>query len=254
MRKIRAIAVDDEPLALDVIETYIEQIPEIELIAKCKNAIEANHLLKNEEVDLLLLDIQMPQITGIEFVKTLNNPPLVIFTTAYPNYAVEGFEVNAIDYLVKPISMDRFMKAINKAVELIRLKEHEKESNEKANGAATSLSAEEEAHNFIYVKADKKLIKVAYDEIYYIEGLKDYVIIKRANDRIITLQTMKSLDKRLPPHQFQRIHRSYIVALNKIDAVVGNQVEMEIAGKRKSIPIGKIYRDELLDIVNQNRL
>ena len=253
MRNIKAIAVDDEPLALDVIETYIEQIPEIDLIAKCKNAIEANHLLKNEQPDLLLLDIQMPQITGIEFVKTLNNPPLVIFTTAYPNYAVEGFEVNAVDYLVKPISIDRFMKAVNKAVELIRLRDKEKQLEENGNGSSAQTQ-EDENVDFIYVKADKKLIKVAYDEIFYIEGLKDYVIIKRAEDRIITLQTMKSLDKKLPSHKFQRIHRSYIVALDKIDAVVGNQVEIQIGGKRKSIPIGKIYRDELLEIVNQNRL
>lgn len=252
MKKIKAIAVDDEPLALDVIQTYIDQIPEIELIATCKNAIEANHLIKKEMPDLLLLDIQMPQITGIEFVKTLNNPPLVIFTTAYPNYAVEGFEVNAIDYLVKPISMNRFMKAVNKAIDQIKLREHQPDEN--GNGSAREPSTEEESADFIYVKADKKLIKVKYDEIYYIEGLKDYVIIKRKTDRIITLQTMKSLDKKLPDTMFQRIHRSYIVALNKISAVVGNQVEMQIDGNRKTIPIGKIYRDELLEIVNQNRL
>jgi DNA-binding LytR/AlgR family response regulator len=174
----------------------------------------------------------------------------VIFTTAYPNYAVEGFEVNAIDYLVKPISMDRFMKAVNKAVEMISLKEQKGE----APASGTIEQAEEENSDFIYVKADKKLIKIKYDEIYYIEGLKDYVIIKRKDDRIVTLQTMKSLDKKLPANMFQRIHRSYIVALNKINAIVGNQVEMHIDGKRKTIPIGKIYRDELLEIVNQNRL
>lgn len=249
MKKIRALAVDDEPLALDVIETYIEQIPEIDLVAKCNNAIEANHILKSQEIDLLLLDIQMPQITGIEFVKTISNPPLVIFTTAYPNYAVEGFEVNAIDYLIKPVSIDRFMKAVNKAVEMIQLKDQKDEAHSNPPDASEDPSAD-----FIYVKADKKLIKVKFDEIFYIEGLKDYVIIKREDDRIVTLQTMKSLDNRLPDHIFQRIHRSYIVALNKIDAIVGNMVEMEIAGKRKTLPIGKNYRDELLEIVNQNRL
>ena len=159
---IKAIIVDDEPLALDVLETYIEKMPQLTLVAKCENAIEANEALKNNEVDLMFLDIQMPQITGVEFLKSLTNPPSVIFTTAYPDYAVEGFELNAVDYLLKPISLDRFMKAVNKVSEKM---------GKKANDGGGTVEME---GDFFFVKADKKLIKVDFDDIIYIEGLKDY--------------------------------------------------------------------------------
>lgn len=247
---IKVIIVDDEPLAQDVLETYIEKIPELHLVGKCNNALEANELLKKEHVDLMFLDIQMPQLTGIDFLKTLNNPPLVIFTTAYPNYAVEGFELNALDYLLKPISLERFMKAVNKAAEqLERLRK----------SAPVSNQPEEESHaadsvDFLFVKADKKLIKVNFQEIIYIEGLKDYVIIRMDNQRVITLQTMKSLEDKLPVHKFKRIHRSYIVNVDKIHAIVGNMVEVLEKGQPKHLPIGKNYRDDLLDIINRNRL
>ena len=237
---INAIIVDDEPLALDVLETFIEQLPEIHLIKRCENAFEANEALKNHDVDLLFLDIQMPQLTGIDFYKSLSNPPEVIFTTAYSNYAVEGFEMDAVDYLVKPISLDRFMKAVNKASEKIS---HKQDAN--------TMSEDDE---FFFVKADKKLVKVNFKEILYIEGLKDYVIIRLEKGRVITLQTMKSLEKKLPQKYFKRIHRSYIVGLNKIKAVVGNTVELIENNKVKQLPIGKNYKDELLEIINQNRL
>ncbi len=245
---INAIIVDDEPLALDVLETFIENISEINLLARCSNAIEANEVLKKHEVDLMFLDIQMPQLTGIDFIKTLANPPMVIFTTAYANYALEGFELNAIDYLVKPISLERFMKATNKAIDQYNL--HHK------NQAYTGTPAERptDKEDFIFVKADKKLIKVKYDEILYIEGLKDYVIIRMDNQRVITLQTMKSLEDKLPSDLFKRIHRSYIVAIDKINAIVGNMVEIIEKGQAKHLPIGKNYREDLLEIVNKNRL
>ncbi len=239
---INVLIVDDEPLALDVLETFIEQMPEINIVKKCENAFEANEALKHNDIDLLFLDIQMPQLTGIDFYKSLKNPPEVIFTTAYSNYAVEGFEMDAVDYLVKPISLDRFMKAVNKASEKI---------GSKKVGSNASSTEEED---FIFVKADKKLIKVNYNDILYIEGLKDYVIIRMETGRVITLQTMKSLEDKLPEKFFKRIHRSYILGLNKIQAVVGNVVELVENGKTKQIPIGKNYRDELLQIVNQNRL
>ena len=154
---INAIIVDDEPLALEVLETYISQIPDIKLIKKCENAFEANEALKNNHIDLMFLDIQMPQLSGIDFLKTLSNPPCVIFTTAYPDYAVEGFELNAVDYLLKPISLERFLKAVNKVSEKLSSKhiDHENEAHEVAD-------------DFFFVKADKKLVKVNYDEILYI--------------------------------------------------------------------------------------
>ena len=244
---INVIIVDDEPLALDVLETYIEKIPDLNLITKCSNALEANAALKEHDIDLMFLDIQMPQLTGVDFLRTLAKPPKVIFTTAYANYAVEGFELNAVDYLLKPISLDRFMKAVNKAQEQISL--------EKNDGSATSVAAPvAKGEDFIFVKADKKLIKVNYDDIVYIEGLKDYVIIRLNASRIITLQTMKSLEEKLPTSTFKRIHRSYIVNINKIQAVQGNMVEVIEKNVPKHIPIGKNYREELLKIVNKNRL
>jgi DNA-binding LytR/AlgR family response regulator len=242
---IRVIIVDDEPLALDVLETYIQKVPGLQLLARCSNAFEANDALKKHKVDLMFLDIQMPQLSGIDFLKTLSDPPLVVFTTAYPSFAVEGFDLNALDYLLKPISLERFLKAVNKAVD--QLSTHHKE-------AYSALPAEEDQHDFIFVKADKKLVKVNFEEVVYVEGLKDYVIIKLDNSRVITLQTMKSLEDKLPVNKFKRIHRSYIVNLDKIHAIVGNMVEVMEKGQPKHLPIGKNYRDELIELINQNRI
>ena len=239
---MNVIIVDDEPLAQDVLETYINQIPELNLIKKCNNALEANETLKSNDVDLMFLDIQMPQLTGIDFLKTLAKPPMVVFTTAYDNYAVEGFELDALDYLLKPISLERFMKAVNKADELYSLKQNRTEIVEGEN------------NDFFFVKADKKLIKINYDDILYIEGLKDYVIIRTNTGRVITLQTMKSLESKLPQNIFKRIHRSYISNLDKIEAVVGNMIELKEKGQVKHIPIGKNYREELLQIINSKRI
>jgi DNA-binding LytR/AlgR family response regulator len=241
---LKVIIVDDEPLALDVLETYINQMPELQLVRRCANALEANEALKTDDIDLMFLDIQMPQLTGIDFVKTLSKPPMVVFTTAYPNYAIQGFELNALDYLLKPVSLDRFMKAVNKALEQNSL--HLQSGNSHENAA-------EEA-DFFFVKADKKLVKVNFEDIIYIEGLKDYVIIRLFNGRVITLQTMKSLEDRLPQNRFRRIHRSYIVAMDKIAAIEGNMVEVLEKDKPKLLPIGKNYRDELLVMIEKNRL
>ncbi len=245
---INVIIVDDEPLAQDVLETYIDKIPELNLIKKCNNAFEANDALKNNDIDLMFLDIQMPQLTGIDFLKTLNKPPLVIFTTAYPNYAIEGFELDALDYLLKPISVDRFMKAANKAIDQVGLQQ----KDDAAGAPDQSTSAPKQ--DYFFVKADKKLVKVNFKEIIYIEGLKDYVIIRMDSSRVITLQTMKSLEQKLPSGQFMRIHRSYIVNVEKINAIIGNMVEVMEKNQAKHLPIGKNYREDLLTMINKNRL
>ena len=237
---INVLIVDDEPLAQDVLETHVLRIPELNLVAKCSNALEAQKVLEEHSIDLMFLDIQMPQVTGVEFLKSLENPPLVIFTTAYSNYAVEGFELNALDYLLKPVSFDRFSKAVDKAKEQIALRK------------AAEADAEEVDH--MYVKSDKKLIRVKYSEIIYIEGLKDYVIIRLEVGRLITLQTMKSLEDKLPSKIFRRVHRSFIVAIPKIHAIEGNMIEVVEKGQPKHLPIGKNYRDELLDLIAKNRL
>lgn len=239
---IKIIIVDDEPLAIDIIETYIDKIPSAILVARCNNALEANEILKSEPVDLMFLDIQMPGLTGIEFLKTLEKPPMTIFTTAYSEYALESYELNVVDYLLKPVSLERFIKAINKATAKMA-----------AHSVNNDVSADT-SNDFFFVKADKKLVKINFNEILYIEGLKDYVIIRSENSRTITLQTMKSLEEKLPTHQFRRIHRSYIVNMEKIVAVQGNFVEINEKGKITKLPVGKNYRDQLQDIIDENKL
>ncbi|HMP32264.1 MAG TPA: LytTR family DNA-binding domain-containing protein [Saprospiraceae bacterium] len=239
---IKTLLVDDEPLALDIIESFVAKMPSLELVARCDNAVSAMEVLQNKEIDLIFLDIQMPQITGIEFLKSLRNPPMVVFTTAYPEYALEGFELDAVDYLLKPISLDRFMKAVNKVSERISIKKQ------------SSSTIEEIGEDYFFVKSDKKLIKVNFSDIIYIEGLKDYVIIRMENNRIIALQTMKSLEDKLQSLNFRRVHRSFIVNIDKIIALDGNSLEVNEKGQIKSIPIGKNYRDELLDLINIKKL
>ncbi len=245
---LNVLIVDDEPLALDVLETYVGQMPDLHLVKRCSNALEANEALKAHQIDLMFLDIQMPQLTGIDFVKTLIHPPMVVFTTAYPNYAIQGFDLNVLDYLLKPISLDRFMKAVNKALEQSELAQRD------AASSAPATTPQNDGLDFFFVKADKKLVKVNFEDIIYIEGLKDYVIIRLLNGRVITLQTMKSLEDRLPKGRFKRIHRSYIIAMDKIMAIEGNMIEVMEKDRPKLLPIGKNYRDELLEMIDKNRL
>lgn len=246
---IKAIIVDDEPLALDVLETYLQRLPEIELVRRCANAFEAMEAMRQHEVDLMFLDIQMPQLTGIDFLKSLARPPKVIFTTAYSNYALEGYELGVVDYLLKPISFDRFVKAANKAMDQLAL-ERAPLSKPAPDAPAAEAVPEEQHPEFIFIKADKKFLKVTYNDLLYVEGLKDYVIIWTNTGRIITLQTMKSLEEKLPSDIFRRIHRSFIVNMQKVEAINGNMVEIA----KKQIPIGKNYRDDLQSLISKNRL
>lgn len=242
------LIVDDEPLALDVLETYLQRLPDLNLVRRCANAFEAMDALRQHDIDLMFLDIQMPQLTGIDFLKSLSRPPKVIFTTAFSDYALDGFELNVVDYLLKPISFDRFMKAVNKALDQLSM---EKEKHAPApKPLAPAGEPTDEKEDYIFIKSDKKFIKIKYTDILYIEGLKDYVIIWIPTGRIITLQTMKSLEEKLPHDRFRRVHRSYIVQMEKVEAIVGNMVEVN----KKHIPVGKNYRDELLEMVNKNKL
>lgn len=236
--KIKTLLVDDEPLALQVLENYVSQLPELELAGMCSNAIEANEKIQNEDIDLICLDIKMPQISGIDFLKSLKNPPLVIFTTAFSNYALESYSLDVVDYLLKPISFDRFMMAINKVTERMSSKKSQSQHED----------------DYFYVKADKKLIRVKYEDIIYIEGLKDYVIIRVDESRIVTLQTMKSLTDKLPDDRFIRVHRSYLVNIDRINSIMGNMIEVFEKGKTKLIPIGKNYKDELMDTIEKKRI
>lgn len=240
--KIRCLIVDDEPLAQDILETYVNKVPDLELVAKCPNAVEARQILKTEQIDLLFLDIQMPEITGLDFMRSLNNPPSVIFTTAYANYAVEGFNLNAIDYLLKPISFDRFLKAVNKVEERISA----------GNGGNNPQQNSNEPDDYVFVKTDKKMVKIKYKDIQYIEGLKDYVMIYTGEGRHVTLMTMKSLEEQLPDRMFKRIHKSYIISVDKINAVVGQMVEID--GASKLIPVGNSYKEQFFKIIEEHHL
>jgi len=230
---MKCIIIDDEPLALELLEDFVSKIPNLELISACSNAIEAMSILQKNKIDLIFLDIEMPEFTGIEFIKSLEVKPLFIFTTAYSHYAVEGFNLNAVDYLVKPIPFHRFLKAINRAQELLLLKKAENSPTIKSLGSP----------NFIFVKSDYENIKLNFDDIKYFEGLKDYIkIFSTSHKPILTLSNFKKIEEKLPEELFIRVHRSYIVSLKYINSVQRNRILID--GVR--IPIGQNYKDEFL--------
>lgn len=224
---MNCIIVDDEPLARDILETYVTQISYLTLVKSCKNAFEALAALQEQTIDIVFIDIQMPDISGVKFIETLTNPPLVIFTTAYSHYALNGFELNAVDYLLKPISLERFLKATQKAKDLFDLKHVKKPIVENEN-------------EFIFVKADYQTIKINYKDILYIEGLKDYVKIYTTKKMIMTLLNIKNILEKLPDSQFIRIHKSYIVSIAAIEKIDRNRI---VFGEKR-IPIGDSFKDE----------
>jgi DNA-binding LytR/AlgR family response regulator len=230
------IAIDDEYPATQIIKSFADKIPDLELLNTFTKATEALQFLSEVEVDILFLDIQMPDINGIELSQSLRYQPKIIFTTAYDQYAVEGFNLDAVDYLLKPFSFDRFVKAVNKAVKLIDLEK---------NNASNKDGIEESKNDFIVIKADYKLHKIKYDDIDYIEGLKAYVSFFVNGKRYITLESLKRLEELLPDDKFLRIHKSYIVPFTKVKALEGNMLEME----NKKIPIGKSYKEIVLEKV-----
>lgn len=239
--------VDDEPLALDVLETFIGRLDNLELVCRCHNAVEAYNCLQSEHIDLMFLDIQMPKLTGIDFLKSLAQPPRVIFTTAYRDYAVEGFELNVVDYLLKPIAFERFLRAVSK----VTVAEQPASLAPAALPQAVQPAATPDYREaFIYLKADKKMVKVMLADILYIESLKDYIRVKTETKEITSYQKISFLEEKLPTDKFLRIHRSFIVALDKIQAFSASTVEV---GKSE-IPIGRFYKNEVLHILNQNNL
>lgn len=229
---LKCLIVDDEPLAADVIEEYIGKVENIEVVAKLEDAIKAFSFLQNNEIDLMFLDIQMPELTGIDFLKTLKNPPKVIITTAYSKYALEGYELDIVDYLMKPISFERFLVAINKYYRLT--------NNSKITEKEKIKPQKEEC---IYVKEQKRIVKIVLDEILYIESLRDYIKIKTTSKEVITKQQISRLEKELSSDKFLRVHRSFIIALDKIDAFSHVQVEV----MNNKIPVGKNYRQMFLE-------
>ncbi len=235
---MKCLIVDDEYLALQLLESYITKIPSLQLVGKCRNGLQALEILRTQEVDLLFLDIQMPDLTGLDLLKTLRHPPMVIFSTAYSEYAIEGYELNVLDYLLKPIPFERFVKAINKAESLFSL-QNQQESVSNFHEKKPAMKKD-----YFMVKADYKNLKVRFEDILYVEGLKEYVsIYTTQGKRIITHSTMKNMEQVLTPHQFMRIHKSYIVSLLKVDAIVGNMLEVNSV----EIPIGRSYRSQVFE-------
>lgn len=232
---IHCIAVDDEPPALIIMENYINAVPVLHLEGTCGNAVDALTLLQNKLVDLLFLDIQMPHILGTNFMRTLTNPPKVIFTTAYRKFALEGFDLDAVDYLLKPISFERFLKAVNKVMRL----------NLTPNENLSLKTTTENENEFIYLRADRKNIKVKLDDLLFIESLKDYIKVVTKERTIVTKCSISSLEERLPA-TFIRIHRSFIVSINKIESFTQELIQI---GKFE-LPVSRSYRHEVEKILN----
>jgi len=220
---IKCIIVEDEPLAQKVLEKYISSLSSLKLVKKCNNALEAIDFLQGNTVDVMFLDIKMPELTGLDFLKTLTNPPKVIITTAYPEYALEGYEYSVVDYLLKPFSFERFLKAINKI---------------KIDTPVKSSQTDEYGDDFIFIKEDKINHKVFFSKILYIEGYGNFLKVFTDDKMVMISETMTNLEQRLPESQFLRVHKSFIVSIRKIDQIEGNLIKI---GK-KTIPVGKYYK------------
>ena len=233
--EVKALIIDDEPLAINVIEQYAKKLPNLKIEATCNDAICAHQKLNEFQIDLIFLDINMPKMSGTSFLRHLKNPPLVVFTTAYSEYALEGFELDAIDYLKKPFSFDRFCKAFFKAEEILQLKNN-----------TTKPSLTENANDFLFIKSNKKSVKVNFNEILYIEGLGDYIRIQLKDRKIVTNLSMKKILALLPENKFYRIHKSYIISVDKVESVEGNLVEIE----KNKLPVGNSYRQEFMQFIN----
>lgn len=224
------LIVDDELLARTLLQEFVSKIPSLHIAGLCKNPLEAMDIMRNQNIDILFLDIQMPELTGIEFLKLMNEKPAIILTTAYSEYALEGYQLDVTDYLLKPFSFDRFLKAANKAMDQAVIKRNKSEN--------TPNSQDE----YVMLHADHKIYRVAFTDIKYIEGLKEYVSYYTSEKRIIVLQSLKSIEESLPADKFIRIHKSYIVPIARIKNLDGNQVQIG----DKMLPVGRSYKDELL--------
>ena len=234
-KPIKCLLVDDEPPAREILRRYIDDITTMELAAECSNALQAFTVLQKETIDLMFLDIRMPRMNGNDFLKSIKHPPKVILTTAYPEYALEGYELDVVDYLLKPVPFDRFLKAVNKAF---------------PTGAAADEKmdlVEKKKQAFVYFRIDRKMKKVMLDDIMYIESMKDYIKLFTSEGTLITKQSISSVEEMLPVKEFARVHRSYIVSLNNIKSFTAEVIEIGDT----NIPIGKLYRSDAMKILQQ---
>lgn len=232
VNKINCLIVDDEPTARDILEQHMQKIEIVELVASCKSAIEALAFIQSQKIDLVFLDINMPEISGLSFAKTINKQIKVIFTTAYREYAVDGFDLQAVDYLLKPISLERLIQGINKFME---------ENIPLLQNNSKEVIAEK--NNFIFVRSDRKMIKVDFDAICYVESYSDYIKIHQKEKTIITRETISSIEVKLSKLDFLRVHRSFIIAISKIESFTNEYILIN----NKMIPISRSYRKNVLD-------
>ena len=237
MKKLTCIIIDDEPLARKGLVEYIQDVEFLELVGEFEHPLKAMEVLTKHKIDLIFLDIQMPKMTGLEFLKNLSEAPYVIFITAYPQHAVTGFELNAVDYLLKPFSFERFWKAVMKVNTLA--------GSSKRPESATSQLAEDH----IFIKSDNKLIKIFYDDILFVEALQNYVAVHTATKKYITYLTIKTVEENLPEQMFLKIHKSYIVSLSKIDSIEGNEIRVG----QHSLPISRTSKDEIMEKILAKR-
>lgn len=237
--KLRCLIVEDEPLARNLLVEYVKKVTYLELIEATSNPLHALEVLRNHPIDLMFLDIQMPEITGITLLKTLQKKPLVILTTAYSEYALESYDLDVVDYLLKPITFDRFLKAVDKAS--LRLS---------PPAAPPESSAAEKESSFVFIKDGTKLVKINYDDILFVEGLKDYVTIVTKTQKIVSLQRLKSLEAQLPTDKFIRIHHSYIIAIKAVDTIHKGEVQIG----SHMIPISDSYRKAFKEFVERNQM
>jgi DNA-binding LytR/AlgR family response regulator len=234
MNKIRCLLVDDEPLALDVLRNYIEATPMLEIKGECSHAMEAMETLQHEMIDLMFLDVNLPRLSGIDFLKALPQPPKVIITSAHKDFAVDGFEIGIVDYLLKPFSLDRFVRAVYRAIQ------YDENNSQKENKTTSN-------ERFIYVRADRKMIKIVLDEVLYIESLGDYARIFLTTGQVITKQKISSLEAMLPVNLFLRIHRSFIANTGKISSFNNTSV---FIGKAE-LPVGPLFKNSAMSKINE---
>jgi two-component system, LytTR family, response regulator len=237
--KLKCLIVEDEPLARNLLAEYVKKITYLELTEASSNPLHALEVLRSHPIDLMFLDIQMPEITGITLLKTLHKKPLVILTTAYSEYALESYDLDVVDYLLKPITFDRFLKAVDKASQRINVP-----------AVIADRPVSEEGKPFVFIKDGTKLVKINYDDILFVEGLKDYVTIVTKTQKIVSLQRLKSLETQLPPDKFIRIHHSYIIALKAVDTVHKGEVQIGT----HFIPISDSYRKAFKEIIDRNQM
>lgn len=230
--KIKAILVDDEPHAIEVLDNYLRNFHEIEIVARCQDAIQAFQVLQQQKVDLMFLDVKMPGLTGTELLRSLKTPPKVVFTTAYQDYAVEGFDLNAVDYLLKPIPFERFLRAMDKVFTGLNV------TNQSVSIAQKAAVSNQDI--FLYLKVDRKMVKVNVNDIFWVESLRDYIKVVLKDKVLITKQKISLLEELLPEDSFIRVHRSFIVAVDKVESYHAHKIE--IAGKE--LPIGRNFRND----------